>query len=83
MALKKSQKSLDKWTKEDWGTASGKPSIQGKDATGEAYMPKSKRQALKSSVKGRQKLARANAVKRKATKAGKQFSKHGLHKNRR
>ena len=83
MPLKKSQQSLKKWTSEDWGTASGKPSIQGKDATGEAYMPKSKRQELKSSVQGRRKLARANAVKRAATKAGKQFSKHGLHKNRR
>ena len=30
MALKKSQKSLKKWTKQDWGTKSGKPSTQGK-----------------------------------------------------
>jgi hypothetical protein len=29
MALKKSQKSLKKWTSEDWGTKSGKPSTQG------------------------------------------------------
>jgi len=28
------QKSLSKWTKEDWGTKSGKPSTQGGKATG-------------------------------------------------
>ena len=31
----KKQKSLSKWTKEEWGTKSGKPSTQGKKATGE------------------------------------------------
>ena len=46
MALKKSQKSLKKWTKQDWGTKSGKPSTQGKKATGERYLPKKARQAL-------------------------------------
>jgi hypothetical protein len=30
MAKAKSQKSLDSWTKEDWGTKSGKNSTQGK-----------------------------------------------------
>jgi hypothetical protein len=46
MTLKKSQKSLKKWTKQDWGTKSGKPSTQGKKATGERYLPKKARQAL-------------------------------------
>ena len=46
MPLKKSQKSLKKWTKQDWGTKSGKPSTQGKKATGERYLPKKARQAL-------------------------------------
>ena len=34
MALKKSQKSLKNWTKQKWRTKSGKPSTQGKKATG-------------------------------------------------
>jgi hypothetical protein len=42
----KSQKSLSKWTKEDWGTKSGKPSVQGKKATGERYLPKKDREKL-------------------------------------
>ena len=33
MALKKSQKSLKKWTSQNWRTKSGKPSTQGKSAT--------------------------------------------------
>ena len=32
---KKADNSLAKWTKEDWGTKSGKPSTQGSEATGE------------------------------------------------
>ena len=48
MALAKSQKSLKKWTKEEWGTKSGKPSTQGKKATGERYLPKKAREALSS-----------------------------------
>ena len=51
MALKKSQKSLKKWTKEEWGTKSGKPSTQGKKATGERYLPKKAREALKKSMR--------------------------------
>jgi len=35
-----SQKNLSKWTREKWGTKSGKPSVQGKSATGERYLPK-------------------------------------------
>ena len=49
MAKKSSQKSLDSWTKEDWGTKSGKNSTQGKDATGERYLPKKAREALSES----------------------------------
>ena len=48
MALKKPQKSLKKWTKEDWGTKSGKPSTQGSKATGERYLPKKARESLSS-----------------------------------
>ena len=39
MALAKSQKSLKNWTKQKWRTKSGKPSTQGKKATGERYLP--------------------------------------------
>ena len=44
--MKKPQKYLKKWTKEDWGTKSGKPSTQGKKDTGERYLPKKAREAL-------------------------------------
>ena len=39
MALSKSQKSLNKWTRQKWGTKSGKPSTQGTKASGERYLP--------------------------------------------
>lgn len=64
------QKSLSKWTKEEWGTKSGKSSTQGAKATGERYLPKKARQALSSSE-----YAKTSAAKRAGTKAGKQFVK--------
>ena len=64
------QKSLSKWTQEDWGTKSGKPSTQGSDATGERYLPKKAREALTSSE-----YAATTKAKREGTKAGKQFVK--------
>ena len=70
MALKKPQKSLKKWTKEDWGTKSGKPSTQGPKATGERYLPKKARESLSS-----KEYAATTKKKRKDTAAGKQFSK--------
>mgnify|MGYP003137654795 FL=1 len=70
MALKKSQKSLKKWTKEEWGTKSGKPSTQGKKATGERYLPKKARQALSD-----KEYSATSRKKREDTKKGKQFSK--------
>lgn len=70
MALKKPQRSLKKWTKEEWGTKSGKPSTQGKKATGERYLPKKARQALT-----KKEYAATSRKKRTDTKAGKQFSK--------
>ena len=70
MTLKKSQKSLKKWTKEKWGTKSGKPSTQGKKATGERYVPKAARDALTD-----KEYAATSRKKRKDTKKGKQHSK--------
>lgn len=70
MPLKKSQKSLKKWTKQEWGTKSGKPSTQGKKATGERYLPKKARQALTD-----KEYAATSRKKREDTKKGKQHSK--------
>ena len=66
----KAQKSLSKWTKEEWGTKSGKNSTQGKKATGERYLPKKARESL-----SKKEYAKTSAKKRADTKAGKQFSK--------
>ena len=78
MALKKSQKSLKRWTKQKWRTASGKKSLK----TGEVYAPAATIKKLKSTAKGKSKLAAANKKKREATAKGKQHAKHGLHKGK-
>lgn len=75
----KTQKSLDKWTKQKWTTASGKKSSE----TGEVYAPKKTIESLKSTPSGRRKLAAANRKKREATSKGKQHARHGLHKGKR
>jgi len=67
MALKKSQKSLKSWTKQDWTTKSGKPSTQGSKATGERYLPKKAIKSLSSAE-----YAATTKAKRKGTAAGKQ-----------
>ena len=63
MAKAKSQQSLDKWTKQEWGTKSGKPSAQ----TGERYLPRKAIQSLSSSE-----YAATTRAKREGTAAGKQ-----------
>tara|TARA_Y100000114_G_C11503858_1_gene205723 strand:+ start:232 stop:483 length:252 start_codon:yes stop_codon:yes gene_type:complete len=70
MALKKSQQSLKNWTAQKWRTKSGKPSTQGKKATGERYLPEKAIKAMSA-----KEYAATTKAKRKATKAGKQFSK--------
>ena len=67
MALKKSQKSLKSWTKQKWRTKSGKPSTQGKKATGERYLPSAAIKSLSSAE-----YAATSKAKRKGKKAGKQ-----------
>jgi hypothetical protein len=67
---KESQKSLSKWTKEEWGTKSGKPSTQGPEATGERYLPKAAREKLSAAE-----YEETSRKKRQDLKAGKQFSK--------
>lgn len=66
MTLAKSQRSLKKWTKQDWRTKSGKPS--GK--TGERYLPAAAIKSLSSSE-----YAATTKAKRQGTRAGKQFVK--------
>ena len=66
MPLKKSQKSLKKWTKQKWRTKSGKPSAK----TGERYLPE---KAIKSM--SAKEYASTTRKKRADTKKGKQFSK--------
>jgi|TARA_R100000734_G_scaffold6166_1_gene5224 hypothetical protein len=78
MGLTKKQKSLKRWTKQKWRTPSGKKSSE----TGEVYAPSKTIAKLKSTKKGRKKLAAANKKKRAATRAGKQHAKHGLHKKK-
>lgn len=64
----KGQRSLSKWTKEEWGTKSGKPSTQGPKATGERYLPKKAIKSLSAAE------YRATSEKKRAgTRAGKQF----------
>tara|TARA_X000001382_G_scaffold26221_3_gene16692 strand:- start:2900 stop:3295 length:396 start_codon:yes stop_codon:yes gene_type:complete len=65
----KAQKSLSKWTKEDWGTKSGKNSTQGSKATGERYLPKKARESL-----SKKEYAATTRKKRADMKKGKQFS---------
>jgi hypothetical protein len=67
MAMKKSQKSLAKWTKQKWGTKSGKPSKK----TGERYLPKAVIKSMSSSE-----YAYETRKKRAATKKGKQVAKY-------
>lgn len=70
MAKAESQKSLSSWTKEEWGTKSGKNSTQGKKATGERYLPKKARESLSN-----KEYARSTAKKRAAIRSGKQHSR--------
>lgn len=60
----KAQKSLSKWTKEEWGTKSGKPSLK----TGERYLPKMARKSLSASE-----YAATSRAKREGMKKGQQF----------
>jgi hypothetical protein len=67
---KSESNSLAKWTKQKWRTKSGKPSTQGKEATGERYLPEKAIKSLSS-----EEYARTSAAKRAALKRGQQFSK--------
>ena len=64
--MKNPQKSLAKWTKQNWTTKSGKPSAK----TGERYLPSSAIKSLSNSE-----YAATTKQKRQDTAKGKQFSK--------
>ena len=64
--MKKSQKSLANWTRQDWRTKSGKPSAK----TGERYLPAAAIKSLTSAE-----YAATTRAKRKGKAAGKQFVK--------
>lgn len=70
-----SNNSLKKWGKQKWG-------YTGKDKEGPGgsgvYLPKAKRDRLKSTEEGRKKIRAATTKKHKATREGKQYSSHGL-----
>ena len=66
MALKDRQKSLKSWTKQNWRTKSGKPSLK----TGERYLPEA---AIKSMSP--QEYAATTRAKREGMRAGQQFVK--------
>ena len=68
MTKSKSQQSLDRWTKQDWRTKSGKPSTQGPKATGERYLPA---KAIKSLTDSE--YAASTSAKRRGKAKGKQF----------
>jgi hypothetical protein len=68
MALAKSQKSLKDWGKQKWRTKSGKPSTQGKSATGERYLPTSAIKNLSSAE-----YASTTRAKKQGKASGKQY----------
>tara|TARA_R100001440_G_scaffold33436_1_gene52358 strand:- start:1702 stop:1950 length:249 start_codon:yes stop_codon:yes gene_type:complete len=70
MALKKSQKSLKKWTKQDWGYVSKGDSKKPRRKRGR-YLPASVRRGMTASQK-----AYENRRKRAANRRGKQRAKY-------
>jgi FtsZ-interacting cell division protein YlmF len=70
MALKKSQKSLKKWTKQKWGYITKSDEKKPRSKRGR-YLPKSVRKSL---TKGQK--AYENRKKRAASKAGKQRARY-------
>lgn len=62
------QRSLTKWTKEEWRTKSGKPSTQGPSATGERYLPAKAIKNLSAAE-----YAKTTHAKRAGIKRGQQF----------
>lgn len=68
MALKKSQRSLKKWTKQKWGYVNPKDKDKPKSKRGR-YLPKSVRDSMTPSEKRAE-----NRRKRQASRKGKQYA---------
>lgn len=67
--------SLRKWTAQKWKWSGGdKPGQGGRGV----YLPEKKVERLKSTAEGRKKLTAAARKKSAATRAGEQYSSHGL-----
>ena len=62
--------SLHKWTKQNWRTRSGRPSIIGRKATGERYLP----EKIINSI-SRKDYDYTSRLKRQSMKKGKQYSR--------
>jgi len=80
---------LKKWTKQDWQWSGDRKKKAALDNLAEkiakskgVYLPAKAIDAYKSSDKGKAKLRAAVKKKTEATKKGKQFSSHGLHKGK-
>lgn len=65
---KSSSNSLVKWTKQNWRTRSGKPSVQGPNHTGERYLPEKVIRSLSR--------AQYNYTTRLKRKSKKQYSRN-------
>ena len=72
---------LKNWGKQDWQWSSKHRKKSAAEEKGKGvYLPKKKLDALKSSKKGKSRLAAAVKKKTKATRKGEQYSSHGLAK---
>lgn len=69
-SMSRKSTALSKWTRQDWGTKSGKNSVVGKKATGERYLPKKARQKLSA-----KEYKKTSDKKRRDMKKNKQYSK--------
>ena len=67
--MKAPQRSLKKWTAQNWKTKSGRNSTQGPNASGERYLPESAIKALSD-----KEYSATTRKKRKDLKKGKQQS---------
>ena len=67
--MKAPQRSLKKWTAQNWRTKSGRHSTQGPNASGERYLPESAIKALSD-----KEYAATTRKKRRDLKKGKQHS---------
>jgi len=80
--------SLGKWTRQKWGTKSGKNSVVGKKATGERYLPKKARDALtdkeykQTSRKKRKDMKKGIQYSRQPSKISRKTGKHNFAENK-